>query len=143
MNEYRSHKITRGAERAPNRSMLRAVGFQDADFGKPIVGVANAYSNLTPCNLGLNTLAERGEAALRAAGAMPQVFGTITVSDAISMGTEGMKYSLVSREVIADSIETVCNAQAMHGVLAIVGCRQATTGARPPLPRPRHSPLLP
>src|SRR5260221_10244339 len=120
----RSQLITDGDERAPNRAMLRAVGFSDADFGKPVVGVANAYSNLAPCNLGLNTLAERGEAAVRAAGAMPQVFGTITVSDAISMGTEGMKYSLVSREVIADSIETVCNAQAMDGVLAIGGAAQ-------------------
>jgi dihydroxy-acid dehydratase len=127
--KLRSQLITDGDERAPNRAMLRAVGFGDADFGKPIVGVANAYSNLTPCNLGLNTLAERGEAALRAAGAMPQVFGTITVSDAISMGTEGMKYSLVSREVIADSIETVCNAQAMDGVLAIGGCDKNMPGA--------------
>jgi dihydroxy-acid dehydratase len=125
----RSQLITDGDERAGNRAMLRAVGFGDGDFGKPIVGVANAYSNLTPCNLGLNTLAERGQAALRAAGAMPQVFGTITVSDAISMGTEGMKYSLVSREVIADSIETVCNAQAMDGVLAIGGCDKNMPGA--------------
>jgi dihydroxy-acid dehydratase len=125
----RSQLITDGDERAPNRAMLRAVGFGDADFTKPIVGVANAYSTLTPCNLGLNTLAERGETALRAAGAMPQLFGTITVSDAISMGTEGMKYSLVSREVIADSIETVCNAQAMDGVLAIGGCDKNMPGA--------------
>jgi len=125
----RSSLVTDGTERAPNRAMLRAVGFGDADFGKPIVGVANGYSNLTPCNLGLNALAERGQAALRAAGAMPQVFGTITVSDAISMGTEGMKYSLVSREVIADSIETVCNAQAMDGVLAVGGCDKNMPGA--------------
>ncbi len=125
----RSQLVTEGPERAPNRAMLRAVGFSDADFDKPIVGVANAYSNLTPCNLGLDTLAERGQAALRAAGAMPQVFGTITVSDAISMGTEGMKYSLVSREVIADSIETVCNAQAMDGVLAVGGCDKNMPGA--------------
>jgi dihydroxy-acid dehydratase len=125
----RSQLVTAGAERAPNRAMLRAVGFGDADFAKPIVGVANAYSNLTPCNLGLDILAGRGQAALRAAGAMPQVFGTITVSDAISMGTEGMKYSLVSREVIADSIETVCNAQAMDGVLAVGGCDKNMPGA--------------
>src|SRR3989441_4539585 len=125
----RSQLVTAGAERAPNRAMLRAVGFGDADFAKPIVGVANAYSNLTPCNLGLDVLAGRGQAALRAAGAMPQVFGTITVSDAISMGTEGMKYSLVSREVIADSIETVCNAQAMDGVLAVGGCDKNMPGA--------------
>src|SRR6266852_4705777 len=129
MNEYRSHKITRGPERAPNRSMLRAVGFQDADFEKPIVGVANAYSNLTPCNAGLNTLAERAMDSLRQSGAMPQVFGTITVSDGISMGTEGMRYSLVSREVIADSIETVCQSQCMDGVLAIGGCDKNMPGA--------------
>jgi dihydroxy-acid dehydratase len=109
--------------------MLRAVGFNDGDFSKPIIGVANGYSNLTPCNLGLNGLAERAMAALRSAGAMPQVFGTITVSDAISMGTEGMKYSLVSREIIADSIEAVCNAQSMDGVLAIGGCDKNMPGA--------------
>jgi dihydroxy-acid dehydratase len=109
--------------------MLRAVGFKDEDFSKPIIGVANGYSNLTPCNLGLNDLAERAMSALRAAGTMPQVFGTITVSDAISMGTEGMKYSLVSREIIADSIEAVCNAQAMDGVLAVGGCDKNMPGA--------------
>ena len=127
--ERRSRTITEGVQRAPNRAMLRAVGFADSDFGKPIVGVANGYSTVTPCNAGLNILAERGQAALRAAGAMPQIFGTITVSDAISMGTEGMKYSLVSREVIADSIETVCNAQAMDGVLAVGGCDKNMPGA--------------
>jgi len=125
----RSSKITEGIERSPNRSMLRAVGFKDADFSKPIVGVANAYSNLTPCNLGLNDLAARAMEALSEAGAMPQIFGTITVSDGISMGTEGMKYSLVSREVIADSIETVCQAQCMDGVLAIGGCDKNMPGA--------------
>jgi len=102
MNNTRSQTITRGVERTPNRAMLRAVGFGDADFDKPIVGVANGYSTITPCNIGLNTLAERAIDSLREAGTMPQVFGTITVSDGISMGTEGMKYSLVSREVIAD-----------------------------------------
>ena len=125
----RSQIVTGGTERAPNRAMLRAVGFGDADFTKPIVGVASGYSTITPCNVGLDGLARRGEAALRAAGAMPQVFGTITVSDGISMGTEGMKYSLVSREVIADSIETVCNAQSMDGVLAIGGCDKNMPGA--------------
>jgi dihydroxy-acid dehydratase len=109
--------------------MLRAVGFKDADFHKPIIGVANAYSNLTPCNLGLNQLATCTSEALVEAGTMPQVFGTITVSDGISMGTEGMKYSLVSREVIADSIETVCQAQCMDGVLAIGGCDKNMPGA--------------
>src|SRR5258708_4267637 len=118
----RSSLITSGAERTPNRAMLRAVGFSDADFEKPIVGVANGYSTITPCNMGLNDLADRAISSLREAGTMPQVFGTITVSDGISMGTEGMKYSLVSREVIADSIETVCQAQTVDGLLALGGC---------------------
>jgi len=109
--------------------MLRAVGFGDADFDKPIVAVANGYSTLTPCNLGLNLLAERAITSLREAGAMPQVFGTITVSDGISMGTEGMKYSLVSREVIADSIETVCQAQSVDGLVAVGGCDKNMPGA--------------
>jgi len=125
----RSKTITEGYERAPNRAMLRAVGFGDDDFRKPIVGVANGYSTLTPCNAGLNTLADRAVEALKSAGTMPQTFGTITVSDGISMGTEGMKYSLVSREVIADSIETVCQAQSMDGLLAIGGCDKNMPGA--------------
>jgi dihydroxy-acid dehydratase len=125
----RSTVVTHGIQRSPNRAMLRAVGFTDRDFDKPIVGVANAYSTITPCNVGLDLLAERTQDAIRAAGAMPQVFGTITVSDGISMGTEGMKYSLVSREVIADSIETACNAEAMDGVIAIGGCDKNMPGA--------------
>ena len=125
----RSRIITQGVQRSPNRAMLRAVGFGDNDFNKPIIGVANGYSNLTPCNVGLDALAQRAMAALREAGTMPQVFGTITVSDGISMGTEGMKYSLVSREVIADSIETVCNAQSMDGVLCVGGCDKNMPGA--------------
>jgi dihydroxy-acid dehydratase len=125
----RSRTVTQGVQRSPNRAMLRAVGFGDRDFDKPIVGVANAHSTVTPCNLGLGALAARAEAALKKAGAMPQVFGTITISDGISMGTEGMKYSLVSREVIADSIETVCNGQSMDGVLAIGGCDKNMPGA--------------
>jgi len=129
MPDRRSQTITRGVQRAPNRAMLRAVGFGDADFEKPIVGVANAYSTITPCNVGLDTLARRAEAALRAAGMMPQTFGTITVSDGIAMGTEGMKYSLVSREVIADSIETACSAQCMDGVLVVGGCDKNMPGA--------------
>ncbi|HKW40023.1 MAG TPA: dihydroxy-acid dehydratase [Gemmatimonadales bacterium] len=129
MTDRRSELITRGAQRAPNRAMLRAVGFGDGDFEKPIVGVANAYSTITPCNLGLDTLARRAEAALRTAGMMPQLFGTITVSDGIAMGTEGMKYSLVSREVIADSIETACSAQCMDGVLVVGGCDKNMPGA--------------
>src|SRR5215213_2885144 len=128
-NKLKSSAITEGVERAPNRAMLRAVGFGDGDFGKPIVGVASGYSTITPCNLGLNVLASRAADALREAGAMPQVFGTITVSDGISMGTEGMKYSLVSREVIADSIETVARAQSMDGVLVVGGCDKNMPGA--------------
>jgi dihydroxy-acid dehydratase len=128
-DDLRSRTVTAGTHRAPNRSMLRAVGFGDGDFEKPIVGVANAYSTITPCNAGLDGLTERAQAALKAAGVMPQVFGTITVSDGISMGTEGMKYSLVSREVIADSIETVCNAQSLDGLIAIGGCDKNMPGA--------------
>jgi dihydroxy-acid dehydratase len=109
--------------------MLRAVGFSDPDFIKPIVGVANGFSTITPCNMGLDILAKRAESGVREAGGMPQIFGTITISDGISMGTEGMKYSLVSREVIADSIETVCNGQSLDGVLAIGGCDKNMPGA--------------
>src|SRR6266446_74945 len=129
MNNRRSQTITRGVERTPNRSMLRATGFADADFAKPIVGVANGYSTITPCNMNLNLLADRAILALREAGTMPQSFGTITVSDGISMGTEGMKYSLVSREVIADSIETVCQAASLDGLIAIGGCDKNMPGA--------------
>jgi dihydroxy-acid dehydratase len=124
-----SAMITEGIQRTPNRAMLRAVGFGDDDFSKPIIGIANAYSNLTPCNVSLNTLAERASHAVHDAGAMPQVFGTITVSDGISMGTEGMKYSLVSREIIADSIEVVCGAQCMDGLVALGGCDKNMPGA--------------
>ncbi|MDZ8079035.1 MAG: dihydroxy-acid dehydratase [Nostoc sp. DcaGUA01] len=126
---FRSKVVTQGVQRSPNRAMLRAVGFQDEDFNKAIVGVANAYSTITPCNMGINQLAQRAEAGIKLAGAMPQMFGTITISDGISMGTEGMKYSLVSREVIADSIETACNGQNMDGVIAIGGCDKNMPGA--------------
>ena len=125
----RSRAITEGVQRSPNRAMLRAVGFQDSDFTKPIVGVASAHSTITPCNMGIAPLAIRAEAGIRTANGMPQVFGTITVSDGISMGTEGMKYSLVSRDVIADSIETACSAQSMDGILAIGGCDKNMPGA--------------
>ncbi len=128
-DNLRSQIVTQGVQRSPNRAMLRAVGFADDDFTKPIVGVANGYSTITPCNLGLNELAKRAEVGLKQAGAMPQMFGTITISDGISMGTEGMKYSLVSREVIADSIETACNGQSMDGVIAIGGCDKNMPGA--------------
>ncbi|MBD2677643.1 MULTISPECIES: dihydroxy-acid dehydratase [Nostoc] len=126
---FRSKVVTQGVQRSPNRAMLRGVGFRDEDFNKAIVGVANAYSTITPCNMGINQLAQRAEAGIKLAGAMPQMFGTITISDGISMGTEGMKYSLVSREVIADSIETVCNGQNMDGVIAIGGCDKNMPGA--------------
>ena len=125
----RSDAVTKGIQRSPNRAMLRAVGFGDGDFGKPILGIANGYSTITPCNVGLDDLSKRAEAAAREAGGMPQMFGTITVSDGISMGTEGMKYSLVSREVIADAIETACNGQSMDGVLAVGGCDKNMPGA--------------
>ena len=128
-DNLRSQVVTQGVQRSPNRAMLRAVGFGDQDFNKPIVGLANGYSTITPCNMGINGLAQRAEAGIRSAGAMPQMFGTITISDGISMGTEGMKYSLVSREVIADSIETVCNGQSLDGVLAIGGCDKNMPGA--------------
>jgi len=125
----RSRLITQGVQRSPNRAMLRAVGFGDADFDKPIVGIANGYSTITPCNAGLNVLADRADEAVRAAGGMPQMFGTVTVSDGISMGTEGMKYSLVSREVIADAIETACGAESMDGVVCVGGCDKNMPGA--------------
>ncbi|MGL5509100.1 MAG: dihydroxy-acid dehydratase, partial [Microcoleaceae cyanobacterium] len=128
-DNFRSQVVTQGVQRSPNRAMLRAVGFGDNDFTKPIVGIANGYSTITPCNMGLDDLAKRAEQAVKVAGGMPQIFGTITISDGISMGTEGMKYSLVSREVIADSIETVCNGQSMDGVLAIGGCDKNMPGA--------------
>ena len=92
-DNYRSRVVTQGTQRSPNRAMLRAVGFADDDFTKPIVGIANGYSTITPCNMGLNALALRAEGGVKEAGGMPQLFGTITVSDGISMGTEGMKYS--------------------------------------------------
>lgn len=124
----RSRLITAGVARSPNRAMLRAVGFGDGDFDKPIVGVANGHSTMNPCNAGIQPLIDRAMAALEAAGAKPQVFGVPTVTDGIGMGTEAMKYSLVSREVIADAIETAVNGQAMDGVLVIGGCDKNMPG---------------
>ena len=118
----RSRLITQGVARSPNRAMLRAVGFGDGDFDKPIVGVANGHSTMNPCNAGIQPLVDRAMAALEQAGAKPQVFGVPTITDGIGMGTEAMKYSLVSREVIADAIETSVNGQAMDGVLVVGGC---------------------
>ena len=124
----RSRIITGGIARSPNRAMLRAVGFGDADFDKPIVGVANGHSTMNPCNAGIQPLVDRAMAVLKEAGAMPQVFGYPTVTDGIGMGTEGMKYSLVSREVIADSIEVAVNGQMMDGVLCVGGCDKNMPG---------------
>ena len=124
----RSQLITQGVARSPNRAMLRAVGFGDRDFDKPIVGVANGHSTMNPCNAGIQPLVQRAVAALEQAGAKPQTFGVPTVTDGIGMGTEAMKYSLVSREVIADAIETSVNGQAMDGVLVIGGCDKNMPG---------------
>jgi dihydroxy-acid dehydratase len=124
----RSRLITQGVARSPNRAMLRAVGFGDGDFDKPIVGVANGHSTMNPCNAGIQPLVDRAMAALEAAGAKPQVFGVPTITDGIGMGTEAMKYSLVSREVIADCIETSVNGQAMDGVLVCGGCDKNMPG---------------
>ena len=124
----RSRLITHGVARSPNRAMLRAVGFGDGDFDKPIVGVANGHSTMNPCNAGIQPLIDRAMAALEQAGAKPQVFGVPTVTDGIGMGTEAMKYSLVSREVIADAIETSVNGQAMDGVLVVGGCDKNMPG---------------
>ncbi|UCH47306.1 MAG: dihydroxy-acid dehydratase [Betaproteobacteria bacterium] len=121
-DNWRSKLITAGVARSPNRAMLRAVDFGDDDFEKPIVGVANGHSNMNPCNAGIQPLVDRAMDALREAGAMPQVFGVPTVTDGIGMGTDGMKYSLVSREVIADAIETSVNGQMMDGALVVGAC---------------------
>ena len=131
----RSRLITQGVARSPNRAMLRAVGFKDGDFDKPIVGVANGHSTLNPCNAGIQPLVDRAMVALESAGAKPQVFGFPTVTDGIGMGTEAMKYSLVSREVIADAIETSVNGQAMDGALVVGGCDKNMPGGMMALAR--------
>src|SRR5690349_5369661 len=128
-NNRRSRIITQGVARSPNRAMLRAVGFGDDDFDKPIVGVANGHSTMNPCNAGIQPLVDRAMAALAEAGAKPQVFGFPTVTDGIGMGTEGMKYSLVSREVIADSIEVAVMGQCMDGVVCVGGCDKNMPGS--------------
>jgi dihydroxy-acid dehydratase len=131
----RSRTITAGIARSPNRAMLRAVGFGNGDFEKPIVGVANSHSTMNPCNAGIQPLVDRAMEALRTAGAMPQVFGVPTVTDGIGMGTDAMKYSLVSREVIADAIETSVNGQAMDGALVVGGCDKNMPGGMMALAR--------
>ena len=124
----RSKNITEGVARAPNRSMYYGMGYTEGDFGKPMIGVANGHSTITPCNSGLQKLADAAVASLKEAGANPQIFGTPTISDGMAMGTEGMKYSLVSREVIADCVETCVGGQWMDGVLVIGGCDKNMPG---------------
>ena len=124
----RSKNITEGVARAPNRSMYYALGYQEGDFSKPMIGVANGHSTITPCNSGLQRLADAAVIGLKEAGANPQIFGTPTISDGMAMGTEGMKYSLVSREVIADCVETCVGGQWMDGVMVIGGCDKNMPG---------------
>ncbi|NCW81991.1 MAG: dihydroxy-acid dehydratase, partial [Betaproteobacteria bacterium] len=126
-NERSAH-ITEGVARAPNRSMFYAMGYKPEDMGKLFIGIANGHSTVTPCNSGLQVLADAADSAIRKAGANPQMFGTPTISDGMSMGTEGMKYSLISREVIADCVETVVQGQWMDGVLVIGGCDKNMPG---------------
>src|SRR5262245_38228122 len=118
----RSWHLTEGPERSPNRAMFYALGYRPEDFDKPMIGVANGHSTITPCNSGLQPLCDAAVEAIRESGANPQVFGVPTISDGMAMGTEGMKYSLVSREVIADCIEVTVQGQWMDGVLVIGGC---------------------
>jgi dihydroxy-acid dehydratase len=124
----RSSAITEGVQRAPNRAMLRDVGLTDDDFKKPLIGIASTWSEITPCNMHIDELARRAKAGARSGGGAPLIFNTITVSDGISMGTDGMRYSLPSREIIADSIETVAGAQRFDGVTAIGGCDKNMPG---------------
>ncbi|AOJ87546.1 MULTISPECIES: dihydroxy-acid dehydratase [Burkholderia] len=124
----RSKHITQGVARSPNRSMYYALGYQKDDFDKPMIGIANGHSTITPCNSGLQRLSDAAVAAVKAADANPQIFGTPTISDGMSMGTEGMKYSLVSREVIADCIETCVQGQWMDGVVVVGGCDKNMPG---------------
>jgi dihydroxy-acid dehydratase len=124
----RSDNITQGKSRAPNRSMYYGMGYKETDFGKPMVGVANGHSTITPCNSGLQKLADAAVQGIEEAGGNPQIFGTPTISDGMAMGTEGMKYSLVSREVISDCIETCVQGQWMDGVVVIGGCDKNMPG---------------
>ena len=130
-NSLRPHSsiLVDGPDRAPARAMLYPVGFTEADFKKPIIGIASTWGMVTPCNMHIDQLALESEAGANAAGGKAIIFNTITVSDGISMGTEGMKYSLVSREVIADSIETVVGAEGMDGFVAIGGCDKNMPGS--------------
>jgi dihydroxy-acid dehydratase len=131
----RSSHITQGVARSPNRSMYYALGYKKDDFDKPMIGIANGHSTITPCNAGLQRLTDAAVNAIRESNANPQTFGTPTISDGMSMGTEGMKYSLVSREVIADCIETAVQGQWMDGVVAIGGCDKNMPGGMMALAR--------
>src|SRR6476646_10859374 len=120
--KLRSHDVTTGIEKSASRAMLRAVGMTDDDWDKPQIGIANAWNEVTPCNMTLRKLAERAKEGVHAAGGFPMEFGTITVSDGISMGNEGMRASLVSREVITDSVETVMHAERLDAFVGLAGC---------------------
>ncbi|WP_262137709.1 dihydroxy-acid dehydratase [Pseudomonas sp. Marseille-Q5117] len=124
----RSKHVTQGISRSPNRAMYYALGFEEADFDKPMIGIANGQSTITPCNAGLQPLADAATLAIKTAGGNPLVFGTPTISDGMAMGTEGMKYSLISREVIADCVETVVQGQWLDGVLVLGGCDKNMPG---------------
>src|ERR1022692_2616286 len=124
-----SHTITQGRDRAPARSMLKAIGFTDEDLAKPIIGVANTWIETMPCNYNLRELAVKVKEGIRAAGGTPMEFNTIAISDGVTMGTEGMKASLVSREVIADSIELMARGHMFDGIVALVACDKTIPGA--------------
>src|SRR4051794_9302699 len=124
----RSHEVTDGAQRAPARAMLRAIGMTDDDWDKAQVGVCSSWNEVTPCNMGLDRLADRAKEGVRAAGAFPIEFMTIAVSDGISMGHEGMRASLVSREVIADSVETMMHAERFDALVTFAGCDKSLPG---------------
>lgn len=126
--ELRSREVTEGAEKAPHRAMFRAMGFDDEDFGAPMIGVPNPAADITPCNVHLDDVADAALSGIDEAGGMPIEFGTITISDAISMGTEGMKASLISREMIADSVELVSFGERMDGLVTIGGCDKNMPG---------------
>src|ERR1051325_7264451 len=127
--KLQSHTITQGPDRAPARSMLKAIGFTDEDLAKPIIGVANTWIETMPCNYNLRDLAVKVKEGIRAAGGTPMEFNTIAISDGVTMGTEGMKASLVSREVIADSIELVARGHMFDGIVALVACDKTIRGA--------------
>src|SRR6059036_1534337 len=125
---HRSREVTEGPSRAPARAMLRAVGFSEEDFGKPQIGVASSWNEVTPCNLNLQHLAQFAKQGARSAGGVPVEFTTIAVSDGISMGHEGMRASLVSREIIADSVELVAHAERFDALVTIAGCDKSLPG---------------